>query len=148
MSADFRDVLEALVQADARFLVVGAHALAAHGVPRVNGDLDLLVEPTADNAHKVWQALVTFGARLDSLGIRESDFVTPDLVTQLGLPPYRIDILTTISGVSFDEARRGRLESEMLGVPVAFLGRTEFIRNKRASGRRKDLDDIEALEGS
>lgn len=148
MSADFRDVLAALVQADARFLVVGAHALAAHGVPRVTGDLDLLVEPTADNAHKVWQALVTFGAPLDSLGIRERDFVTPDVVTQLGLPPYRIDILTTISGVSFDEAWRGRLESEMLGVPVAFLGREEFIRNKRASGRRKDLDDIEALEGS
>lgn len=148
MSADFRDVLAALVQADARFLVVGAHALAAHGVPRVTGDLDLLVEPTADNAHKVWQALVTFGAPLDSLGIREGDFVTPEVVTQLGLPPYRIDILTTISGVSFDEAWRGRLESEMLGVPVAFLGRTEFIRNKRASGRRKDLDDIEALEGS
>ncbi len=148
MSADFRDVLAALVQADARFLVVGAHALAAHGVPRVTGDLDLLVEPTTDNAHRVWQALVTFGAPLDSLGIRESDFVTPDVVTQLGLPPYRIDILTTISGVGFDEAWRGRLESEMLGVPVAFLGREEFIRNKRASGRRKDLDDIEALESS
>ena len=89
--------------------------------------------------------LAKFGAPLRALGISESDFVRPDTVTQFGLPPWRIDILTAVSGVTFDEAWAGRLDGDFEGVPVAFLGRTEFIRNKRASGRKKDLGDIEAL---
>jgi hypothetical protein len=143
--ADFRDLLAALVQRDVRFLVVGAHALAAHGVPRVTGDLDVWVEPTAANAACVWRALVEFGAPLDSLGIHESDFVQPEQVFQLGLPPYRIDIMTSISGVGFAEAWEGRLAGTLFDVPVSFIGREAFVVNKRASGRPKDLEDIRSL---
>jgi hypothetical protein len=146
--ADYRDLLTSFGEFGVRFLVVGAHALAAHGVPRVTGDMDVWVEPTMSNASRVWRALGAFGAPLGTLDISESDFTSPEQVVQLGLPPYRIDILTSISGVEFAEAWDGRLESRLFGVPVAFLGRDAFIRNKLASGRTKDLADIEALEGS
>lgn len=147
MIADFHDLLEACVESRVRFLVVGAHALAAHGVPRVTGDLDIWVEPTTDNATRTWSALARFGAPLDSLGIRVGDFSTPDRVIQLGLPPYRIDILTSISGVTWTEAWADRLEGTLFEVSVSFLGRTSFVRNKRASGRPKDLEDIRSLDG-
>jgi hypothetical protein len=124
---------------------VGAHALAAHGVPRVTGDLDVWVEPSPANAASVWQALVEFGAPLHSLGIRESDFLEPDQVIQFGLPPYRIDMMTSISGVSFEEAWEDRLAGALFEVPVSFIGREAFLRNKRASGRPKDLEDIRSL---
>ena len=147
MIQDFRDLLAALVAADAKFLVVGAHALALHGVPRATGDLDVWVEPTPENAARVWRALQVFGAPLESLGVRERDFATPDQVVQLGLPPYRIDLMTGISGVVFGEAWDGRLDGVLFEVPVPFLGRDAFLRNKRASARPKDLLDVEALEG-
>jgi hypothetical protein len=121
MIPDFRDLLAEFVAASVRFLVVGAHALAAHGVPRVTGDLDLWVEPTATNAGRVWTALARFGAPLDTLGIPESDLHAPDRVIQLGLPPYRLDVMTTISGVTFEEAWPGRLEGMLFGISVAFL---------------------------
>lgn len=147
MIADYRDLLAAFVEHGVRFLVVGAHALAAHGVPRVTGDMDVWVQPTKTNAARIWRALADFGARLGTLDIAESDFTSPEQVVQLGLPPYRIDILTSISGVSFDEAWQGRLEATLFEVPVAILGREAFIRNKLASGRAKDLADVEALDG-
>jgi hypothetical protein len=143
--ADFRDMLAALAASGARFLVVGAHALAAHGVPRVTGDLDIWVEPTASNAGAVWRALAQFGAPLGTLGVHQTDFVKPDQVIQLGLPPYRIDFMTSISGVGFAEAWPGRLAGTLFEVPVAFIGREAFIRNKRASGRPKDLADVQSL---
>lgn len=145
MIADFRDLLAALTETGVRFLVVGAHALAAHGVPRVTGDLDLWIEPTEDNASRVWVALAHFGAPLESLGIEQADFVCPDQVIQLGLPPYRIDLMTAISGIAFGDAWEGRLAGTLFDVPVMFLGREAFIRNKRASGRPKDLDDVRSL---
>lgn len=145
MIEDFRDVLAALNASGARFLVVGAHALAAHGVPRVTGDLDIWVDPSPANARLVWSALAAFGAPLAALGIRDNDFETPERVIQLGLPPYRIDLLTTISGVTFEDAWTERLLGRMFDIPVAFLGRSAFIRNKRASGRPRDLEDIRAL---
>lgn len=145
MIADFTDLLTALTETGARFLVVGAHALAAHGVPRVTGDLDLWIEPTEDNATRTWDALVRFGAPVASLGIRQTDFTQPDQVIQLGLPPYRIDLMTGISGIHFSEAWQGRLAGTLFDVPVLFIGRDAFIRNKRASGRPKDLDDLRSL---
>lgn len=145
MIDDFRDFLAELVRAEVRFLVVGAHALAAHGVPRVTGDLDVWVEPTKSNAALVWRALASFGAPLESMSVREADFANADRVIQLGIPPYRIDVLTSISGVAFTEAWRARKGGMLFDVSVAFLGRDDFIRNKRASGRPKDLRDIEAL---
>lgn len=145
MIADYRDLLMAFVEHGVRFLVVGAHALAAHGVPRVTGDMDVWVQPTETNAARIWRALAEFGAPLGTLEIAESDFTSPEQVVQLGLPPYRIDILTSISGVSFDEAWQERLEATLFDVPVPILGREAFIRNKLASGRAKDLADVEAL---
>ena len=145
MNEDFHDALAALVTSGARFLVVGAHALGVHGVPRATVDLDVWIDPSPDNARRVWEALANFGAPLRALGIEEADFVRPDTVTQFGMPPWRIDILTSVSGVSFEEAWNGRVEGEFDGVRVPFLGRAEFIRNKRSSGRKKDLGDLEAL---
>lgn len=147
MLADFRDLLAGFVAGGVRFLVVGAHALAAHGVPRVTADLDLWIEATPDNAARVWTALVEFGAPLASLRVHEDDFSRPGQVVQFGLPPYRIDILTSVSGVDFTEAWPNRSEATLFDIPVAFLGRDDLIRNKRASGRPKDLSDIEALGG-
>lgn len=145
MIADFHDLLAAFVANNVRFLVVGAHALAAHGVPRVTGDLDLWVESTPANASSIWRALAAFGAPLESLSISKRDFLQPTQVVQLGLPPYRIDLMTSISGVGFTEAWADRLAGTLFEVPVAFLGREAFIRNKRASGRPKDLEDVRAL---
>lgn len=145
MIQDFRDLLAELVRAKARFLVVGAHALSVYGVPRATIDLDVWIDASPENAKRVWAALAAFGAPLESLNIRESDLTRPDTVAQFGLPPWRIDILTGISGVTFDEAWHERVEDNFDDVRVPFIGRATFIRNKRASGRMKDLADIESL---
>ena len=142
---DFRDVLAELLAAKARFMVVGAHALGVHGVPRATVDLDIWVEPTPENAARVWRALSSFGAPLSALRITEADFTKPDTVAQLGLPPFRIDVMCSVSGVTFDEAWPHRVEGSFDDVKVPCIGRAEFIRNKRASARRKDLADIEYL---
>ena len=146
MTDDWYEALAALSAAGARFIVVEAHALAVHGVPRATQDLDVWVEPTRENAEKVWLALAAFGAPLEELGITATDFTRPDAVVQIGLPPDRIDVLTGISGVSeFAAAWDARVEREVAGSKLPFLGRDTLIENKRASGRLKDLADIEAL---
>ena len=145
MITDFRDLLAALVESGVRFMVVGAHALAAHGVPRMTGDLDVWLDPTEENAGRVWSALARFGAPLGSLSLRESDFTRTEQVVQLGLPPYRIDLMTSISGVDFRDAWEGRLVGTLFDVPVAFIGRDALLRNKRASGRPRDLEDVRSL---
>jgi hypothetical protein len=145
VSDDFRDVLAELLNSGARFMIVGAHALSVHGVPRATVDLDVWIDASPENAKKVWTGLVAFGAPLETLGIHESDFTRPDVVIQFGLPPYRIDVLTGVSGVAFDDAWGERIEDVFGDVRVPFIGRTAFVRNKRASGRRKDLADLELL---
>ena len=145
MVEDFRDLLDAFVVADVRFLIVGAHALGAHGVPRATVDLDIWIDRTPANVERVWQALVAFGAPLNALQITTADFAKPDVVIQFGLPPFRIDILTGISGVGFDEAWNERIEAPFEDVPVHYLGRRALLQNKRAAGRRKDLADLESL---
>lgn len=142
---DFRDVLQELLAANARFLVVGAHALSVHGVPRATVDLDIWVWPDPENAQRVFTALASFGAPLDALRVTVADFINPDNVAQFGLPPFRIDIMTSVSGVSFDAAWAERVEGEIEGVSVPVLGRDSFIKNKRASARKKDLADLESL---
>ena len=112
----------------------------------MTGDLDVWVETSAENAERVWSALAEFGAPLDALGLSQGDFAAPDRVIQFGLPPFRVDVLTSVSGLTFEEAWDTRHEGVLLDVPVAFLGREALIRNKRATGRRKDLDDADALE--
>lgn len=147
MTDDWADVLACLIEADVRFLVVGAHALAVHGVPRATVDLDVWVEPSEANAQRVWAALLQFGAPLEDLGIQREDFVTPGTVVQLGMPPQRIDFLTEITGVSdFDAAYARRVTRAVADCDVPFLGRDELIENKRATGRLKDRADVQALE--
>lgn len=146
MNNDWLDLLRLLLAREVRFLVVGAHALAVHGVPRGTQDLDVWVEPTATNANQVWHALVEFGAPLTSLGITRADFDHAGPIIQLGLPPNRIDLLTSLSGLpDFSVAWGGRAVHVVEGCSLPFLGRADLIVNKRASGRRKDLADLEAL---
>lgn len=144
MNQDFLDLLRALSAHDVRFLIVGAYALAVHGRPRATGDLDVWVDPTRENAARVIKALTDFGAPL--AGVTEHDFSAPGIVLQLGLPPYRIDILTELSGLTFDEAWPTRLRAPFgPSLDADYIGREAFIRNKRATGRIKDLGDIEGL---
>jgi len=145
LNQDFLDLLGALVQAGARFLVVGAHAMAVHGVPRATGDLDVWIARDAENANRVLAALARFGAPLAALGVSRDDLMREDEVLQVGLPPRRIDVLTSISGVAFDEAWPDRVTRAIGGLEIPFLGRAALVRNKRASGRTKDLADLEAL---
>lgn len=144
MNADFVDLLRAFIAADVRFLVVGAYALAHHGRPRATGDLDVWVDPTPSNAPRVVRALAAFGAPMAD--ITERDFARPGSVLQIGVSPGRIDILTELTGLAFDEAWPGREAGRFGDVDVDFIGREAFIRNKRATGRAKDLGDIEGLQ--
>lgn len=144
MNRDFVEMLSALFATGAEFLVVGAHALAAHGTPRATGDIDIWVRPTPENADRVLAALKVFGAPLFDL--TREDLSRPGIVFQMGLPPFRIDILTGISGVTFDEAWPDRLVSEVEAMRVPFIGKAALIKNKRAAGRPKDLVDVESLE--
>lgn len=148
MNSDFRDLLVCLGREEVEYVLVGAYALAFHGAPRATGDIDVLVRPTAANAERAWRALLTFGAPLAAAGVEPSDFARPGTVYQIGLPPRRVDILTEISGVTFDQAWESRAMADLDGLPVAFLGREALIANKRACGRLKDLADVERLEGS
>jgi hypothetical protein len=143
---DFVDLVASLRAENADFVVVGAHALAAHGAPRATGDLDVLIRPTTDNAERVFRALLRFGAPVQAHGLRAKDFATAGTVYQMGLPPFRIDLLTEISAVSFDEAVDGSIDGSLGGEPVRFIGLDAMIRNKRATGRTKDAADAEALE--
>jgi hypothetical protein len=143
MNPDFVDLLHAFNAHEVTYLVVGAYALAAHGRPRATGDLDIWVKPDAENASRVMRALGAFGAPLDQ--VRAADFTVPGIVFQMGLPPGRIDILTDLTALTFEDAWSTRVEGELGPVPVAFIGRDAFIRNKRATGRARDLGDVEAL---
>ncbi len=134
-----------LTKAGARFLVVGAHALSVHGVPRATKDLDVWVDSSPDNAERVMAALRGFGAPVEALRVSIADLTNPDSVIQFGVEPYRIDIMTGVSGVTFEEAWPERVTADFLGVVAPFISRADFIRNKRSSGRLKDLGDIEGL---
>jgi hypothetical protein len=144
VNRDFVEILDELSAARAEFLVVGAHALAAHDRPRATGDLDIWVRATPENAERVWTALVRYGAPLHEL--TRDDLAQPGITFQMGLPPYRVDILTEISGVTFDEAWPNRIVNDFSGHTYAVIGREELIRNKRATGRPKDLLDVIELE--
>ena len=143
MNRDFVEMLSALSAAGARFLIVGAHALPAHGAPRATGALAIWIQATRENAARVLAALRQFGAPLFDLA--ESDLCATDTVFQIGLPPSRIDILTGISGVLFDDAWERRMEIAIGDLRVSTIGRSDFIANKKASGRPKDLLDLELL---
>lgn len=140
---DARDLLRAFSGHSVRFLVVGAHALGFWGQPRATGDFDLFVEPTPDNARRVLGALGEFGAPLFDLTLE--DLSRPGVVFQMGVPPYRIDLNTELTGVSFEEAWAGHATVEIEGLSIPIIGREAMVRNKRATGRPKDLLDLELL---
>lgn len=144
MHRDFNEILSALSAENAEFLVVGAYAVAAHGIPRATGDIDIWVRPTSENARRVMRALKRFGAAL--LDLTEQDLTEPDTVFQMGVPPSRIDIMTGVSGVDFGEAWPTRVTVAIEGLTVPVIGRECLLRNKAASGRPKDLADLAAFD--
>jgi hypothetical protein len=140
---DFKELLALFNDHCVSYLIVGGYALAFHGAPRFTGDLDILIKPDHENASRIVAALDAFG--FASLGLTESDFEQPDQVIQLGVAPVRIDLITSITGVSWDEAFTGKIVSSYGDVPVHYIGRQQFVLNKRATGRKRDLADLEAL---
>ena len=146
LNKDFKEFVGLLDSTNVEYLLVGGYALAAHGHPRYTGDIDFWVNPTPENAVRLMQALTAFG--FGGLGLTRDDFMQPDAVVQLGYPPARIDLLTAIDGVSFDAcyARRRRLRVD--GVELSLIDVDDLRANKRASGRLKDLADLEALDAA
>ena len=142
---DWREWLESLNATGVEYVVVGGIALAHHGVVRYTGDIDVLVRAIPANAERTLKALHEFG--FGSLMLTVSDLSTPERVVQLGFPPGRIDILTSIDGLTWDEVDAGAVPGEYGGIPVRFISRTDLIRNKRAAGRPQDIADIERLGG-
>ena len=143
MNPDFVDLLRAFGAHEVRFLVVDAYALAHHGRPRATGDLDVWIEASTVNAKRIMRALAGFGAPLQE--VAEDDFSRPGIVFQIGVPPGRIDVLTELTGITFDDAWPDRESGRFGSLTVDFIGRDAFIRNKRATGRAKDLGDLEGL---
>jgi hypothetical protein len=144
LNEDYRDMLQALADEKVKFLLVGAYALAAHGYPRATVDIDIWVMRSPDNADAVLRALQRFGTPLQNL--TRQDLQRDDTVFQIGLAPRRIDIITTASGLQFEEAYANSLAVDIDGIEVHIPSQTDLIRNKRASGRTKDIADAEALE--
>ncbi|MDP3235605.1 MAG: nucleotidyltransferase [Myxococcales bacterium] len=128
-----------------RFLLIGGHAMAAHGAPRFTGDLDVWVQPGKRNAERVMKVLVAFGFG-SVKGLSDADFTSPGTVVALGHPPMRIDLLTSVSGVTFERAWRRRRAAILGGVPLSVIGVEDLIANKRAAARPKDLVDVATLE--
>jgi hypothetical protein len=126
--------------------VVGAYALAAHGRPRATGDIDIWVRSSPENAQKVLEALEEFGAPLSNLSVE--DFTVPDLIVQLGVEPCRIDLLTGVDGLDFDDAWRNKLVITLDGLEIFVLSRGDLLKNKIAAGRAKDQGDIAWLQGA
>jgi len=140
---DYKELFELLNRHNVRYIIVGSYALAFHGAPRYTGDIDILVKPDPENAINIIKALKDFG--FGSVGLTADDFTKPDKIIQLGYPPVRIDLITTISGVDWDMAEKGCVPGQYGEIPVKYLGRKEFILNKQSTNRKKDLADLEAL---
>jgi hypothetical protein len=141
-SRDFKDFLELLAQHDVKALIIGAFAVAFHAKPRFTKDLDIFVEATADNGERLLRAIDAFG--FGTLGLTVDDFA-PDRVTQLGFPPNRIDLVTSIDGVTFEEAWASRAAGKYGDIDVWYIGREALVRNKAAAARPQDLMDLATL---
>lgn len=139
---DFKEFIECLNANGVEYVIVGGYAQAFHGRPRFTGDLDILVRPSPENARRLEAALRSFGF---GTGLSAADFLVEDRVVQLGVAPRRIDLLTSLTGCTFDEVWAGRVPARLGGLPVSFIGREEYVRNKRAVGRPQDLADLDAL---
>jgi len=145
LNSDFRDILSAFCEEKVEFMLVGAYAVAAHGLPRATGDIDLWIKCSESNANRVWTALAKFGAPLSNLS--KKDLVRPDTVIQLGATPRRIDILTNITGVDYQDAEAEQLVIEIEGMKIPVIGLSHLIQNKKAVGRPQDKADVARLEG-
>jgi hypothetical protein len=143
LSQDLREFVESFLSNEVKFVVVGAYAMAYHRLPRLTGDIDLFVSPNEENLVRVCKALDDFG--FGSLGVHPTDLLGENQVLQLGRPPNRIDVLTGISGVTFQEAWADKVMGELEGLTVPFISRELLMRNKEASGREKDLLDLKLL---
>jgi hypothetical protein len=144
LDKDFREFVELLNSTNVEYLLVGGYALAAHGHPRYTGDIDFWVNPTSANAARLMSVLSQFG--FGGVGLSERDFLEPDAVVQLGYPPARIDLLTAIDGVSFDDCYARRRQVTLAGVALTLIDVDDLRANKRAAGRPKDIADLEALD--
>ena len=144
LNPDFRDMLSCLKGEEVEFIIVGAYALAAHGLPRATGDIDIWVRNSRVNAQKILRALAKFGAPVSDLS--GDDFVTPDTILQLGVEPSRIDLLTGIDGVEFDEACENKTSVRIDGLEIYILSKSDLLKNKLAANRDKDRSDIAWLE--
>ena len=144
LNSDYKDMLQVLLDNGVKFLMVGAYAMGVHGYPRATGDIDIWVETSAENSERVYRSMAAFGAPLHE--IDETTFATPGIVFQIGVAPRRIDIITAISGVEFDDAYQQRqiVEIEDLSIPILSLD--DLIKNKRATGRDKDRLDADQLD--
>jgi hypothetical protein len=140
---DFKELLALFNEHKVEYVIVGGYALAFHGAPRYTGDIDILIYPAPANAHRILAALDEFG--FGSVGLTDADFHKPENVIQLGVPPVRVDIITSLTGVSWEDVSAGKIQGNYADIPVYYIGREQFISNKRAVGRKKDLADIEAL---
>jgi hypothetical protein len=140
---DSREFIELLNAHDVRYLVVGGYAVAYHGHPRMTGDIDIFVEASEENARKLEAVLAAFG--FAGLGLSATDFIAPDTIVQLGYPPNRIDLITSLTGVTFADAWAGRVDAKFQGVRMIFMGKDALLTNKAASGRPKDVADLDAL---
>jgi hypothetical protein len=140
---DFRNLLALFDKHRVEYLIVGGYALAFHGAPRYTGDMDVWVRPNSANASRIMAALSEFG--FGSAGLTAADFEQEKIVVQLGVLPVRVDIMTSLTGVSWEEAYSNREEGKYGDIPVFYIGRKQFITNKKATGRKRDLADLEAL---
>ena len=143
-SQDFKEFVELLIKHKVEYLIVGGYAVGIHGHPRYTGHLDIWLNPTQENAEKVIQCINEFG--FASVGLKISDFTKEGNIIQLGYPPLRIDLLTEIDGVTFNECYLNKKEVELEGIIVHFIGYGDLLKNKKESGRHKDLDDIDNLQ--
>ncbi len=144
LNEDYREMLQGLSDEKVRFLLVGAYALAVHGYPRATIDMDIWVMPSPENAAAVLRALIRFGAPAQSL--TREDLQEDGLVFQIGVAPRRIDIITSASGLRFEDAFNHSITVDIEGIQIHVPSVDDLIRNKRATGRTKDLADVEALE--
>ncbi|HEV7859141.1 MAG TPA: nucleotidyltransferase [Pyrinomonadaceae bacterium] len=144
LNPDFKEMLWCLKDEEVEFIVVGAYALAAHGFPRATGDIDIWVRNSFENAQKIMSALMKFGAPISNLS--EEDFTAPDMIIQLGVEPCRVDLLTGIDGVGFDEAWQNKVSITIDDLEIDILSKKDLLRNKLATGRDKDQGDIVWLE--
>ena len=140
---DFKELLELFNAHKVEYMIVGGYALAFHGAPRFTGDMDVYIKPSLENAKRILLALNEFG--FGSVGLRKEDFEHPDKVVQLGFPPVRIDIITSITGVSWEDAYHDCVTGKYGDITVQYIGLNDFIKNKRSMGRKKDQADLEAL---